>query len=100
MLSLLLQSEMQPLHYAAMFGQVAMVELLIERYNVPADAVAMVCNTHVLLSLIQFVTADTFINQLGSQPIHFAATGGRTEVIELLVNEYKVDPKSLAEVSC
>ena len=32
------------------------------------------------------------------QPIHFAALGGHTELIQLLVERYEIDPGSSSEV--
>ena len=38
----LLQSDLQPLHYAALTGQLEIIQLLIEVYKVPADTTATV----------------------------------------------------------
>ena len=40
--SVLLQAELQPLHYAALAGQLGIIQLLVEVYKVPADTTATV----------------------------------------------------------
>ena len=39
------------------------------------------------------------VPQAGTQPIHFAAGNGHTQVVELLLNKYKVTPGVLNNVS-
>ena len=40
------------------------------------------------------------ILQGGTQPIHFAAHFGKTEIIEVLVDSYGIDPSTQSEVRC
>ena len=113
------QEDLQPLHYAAIASQVEMVQLLVDVYGVSPNTTASVCAKfrpplvpHCPLFVFLFEEESNMIHcfflcffllffcmlQEGACAIHLAAFQGHTEVIELLVDQYSVDPGTLSSV--
>ena len=39
-----------------------------------------------------------YVLQIGMQPIHLAASGDRTRIVDILVDEYHVDPQAKVNI--
>ena len=92
-----------------MASQVEMIQLLVDVYGVSPNATASVCAKfrpplvpHFFFSFCRrvknVISFFCCLLQEGACAIHLAAFQGHTEVIELLVDQYSVDPGTLSSV--
>lgn len=92
------------LHIAAMFGQVEIVRLLINKYSCPVDStnfsdqtpLHLACKVgrfNVLKILISEFGANLHVrDKNGNEPLNIAALCGNTDIVTTLISEYDCDP--------
>lgn len=74
----------------------------MEDYGITPTAQLKVClhatvNT-VFLCEMMIMMYNFYGLQIGMQPIHLAASGDRTRIVDILVDEYHVDPQAKVNI--
>ena len=85
-----IQFSLQPIHQAAIHGNVELLVMLIEQFGVDPQEKADVSYEKLLILSDESNTWDYTCSQRGLQPIHCAAASGEVEIIQLLVEKYGV----------
>ena len=95
MIKYCMQDGYQPIHMAAMYGQVSILRVLTSKYDIDPQIPGYVCHVCACMNvqrLCTFVSLITYM-QDGSQPVHIAANHGHTDFVRVLIEEYHIDPQ-------
>ena len=86
----------QPIHIASLWGQKNVVHTLIKNYSILPTSQSKVHKSYnhclIIFIIINFI-------QNGLTPIHDAAHRGHEAIVEMLVDEFKVDSSSQSNVN-